>query len=412
MLVTAIIVAVVLLAACLVPLIIYGDPLAFFKRDAVIWGSGAVALLLAILINLMADKFPRRFDLTAEKKYSVSQELKNILSKLDHQAKITYYVYANFQEFAQYKRNMLDKLGEIKNASGGKIELEVVSIDPNDPKDEQLLKELKQKGFESQANTSQKDEMKLSIFYSGLKLTYKDKDTEYLPRMWEADELEYELASRLIPWTLKEKAVVAIDSPPPPPQQQQMPGRPPPQGPYDWLAVQGFDPKRFDVKQTDLTENNSVPKGTRLLILMRPKEFNERQRYEVIKYLAEGGSLLYVAAPFKVSAEFGSLRAEKAPTGLENYFKEFGVTLGEDFIADHSHMLQIFKNPFTGEEMQRIENPLFLKIRPENIDQESVLTRLMPGLVLPHAAEIILDDKVLANAKLVPTVLARTTDQS
>src|ERR1043165_10248991 len=217
MLVTAIIVAVVLLAACLVPLIIYGDPLAFFKRDAVIWGSGAVALLLAILINLMADKFPRRFDLTAEKKYSVSQELKNILSKLDDQAKITYYVYANFQEFAQYKRNMLDKLGEVKNASGGKIELEVVSIDPNDPKDEQLLKELKQKGFESQANTSQKDEMKLSIFYSGLKLTYKDKDTEYLPRMWEADELEYELASRLSPWTLKEKAVAAIDSPPPAP---------------------------------------------------------------------------------------------------------------------------------------------------------------------------------------------------
>src|SRR4051812_10259825 len=176
-----IIVLVLLLAACIVPLIIYGDPASFFKRDAVIWAAGGVALLVAILVNLMADKFPRRIDLTSEKKYSVSPELKHVLSTLDDEVKIIYYNYSTLQQFVPLRRDMIDKLSEVKNASNGKVELEIINVDP---KDEQTTKELDSKGFAIQANSSGDSEVSISKLYSGVKITYKDKEAEYIPKIW------------------------------------------------------------------------------------------------------------------------------------------------------------------------------------------------------------------------------------
>src|SRR5437868_5124008 len=111
-------IVVVLLAAILVPLIITGDLTAFFKRDAVLWGAGVVAIVVAILVNLMAEKKFGRIDLTAEQKYTVSPDMRKIMDKLgDDEAKITYYVYSRTPIFEPYRRNMIDKLTEIKNAS-------------------------------------------------------------------------------------------------------------------------------------------------------------------------------------------------------------------------------------------------------------------------------------------------------
>ena len=146
-----------------------------------------------------------------------------------------------------------------------------------------------------------------------------------------------------------------------------------------------------------------------LFITIRPKEWNERQRYEVEKYLAEGGKVFLVASPFKVKHEF-QWSAEKTPTGFEDYLKELGVTLSGDFIADKSH-LQMNETDIFGREL-KFDNKLFIRIKPENIDQTNSLTRLMPGLVMPVPCEILLDSAQLAKNKLTSTILAKTSSES
>ena len=162
---------------------------------------------------------------------------------------------------------------------------------------------------------------------------------------------------------------------------------------YEWLQYGQWEgaKEKFEVKSVNLTENNTIPPDASLLILVRPKALDERQRYEVVKYLAGGGRVLLIAAPFKLTHEFG-WRAERTPTGLEDYLKEAGLSFGTGIVADNSNV-QMPKsiNPFTGE-VEMAHFPFYVKVLGENLDHESVLTRFMPALMMPIPAEIDLDD--------------------
>ncbi len=399
-----------LLKYVIIPLII---ALIFYflprKTDRLIFASILVSSAVLILANVLADRRFSRLDLTSEKRYSVSDPFRNILSRLQDPATVTYYTLKQVPtSFEGRKRDILDKLNEIKTAANGKVEIEVV--DPTENKE--LREKLQKEGFEHPYQEFNKDQVSVSNIYSGMKITYQDKPTGAIPGIGDAEQLEYALGSVLMELTMSKKPIIAIQSPPTPPQPPQFGGQQQKQGSgYEWLAGgQWEDGKKFDIKQVDISENNPIPSDAALLMLIRPKALNERQRYEVVKYVAGGGKVLLLASPFKMSREFG-WHAEKTPTGLEDYLKECGITFGNDFVADKSNLDLSFVDIFSGRR-QRIRTPFFVKIKSENIDQTSVLTRLMPDLVMPFPAELKTDDAQARKNGLALSILAQTSLQS
>ncbi len=400
----AILVAVVLLAALLVPLILTGDMATFFKRYALTLAIGIVGVAVAILINTLAQKLSLRADLTTDQKYTVSPGLRNIVTKMSDQVQIIYYVSGKIQQFVEIKLNMTDKLNEIKTATNGMVDFKVEEVDQ---KDEKLMAELGQHGFIQQIQSNSGDEMSFSLLISGMKITYKDHESLYIPRIYYPNEVEYELGDKLIELYTKdkpsEKPVIAVNLPPAP-MGANMPGRPQQGSGFEWIVDSpvSISNKKFEVKQIDMSQNGSIPEKTSLLILVRPKLMDERQRYEVEKYLAEGGKVMLLASPVRT---FGD-SIEQTPFGLEDYLKDFGVAFGKNIIADKSHLsVQANKRTFEFP-------PYFVRIKPENIDQTTALTRLMPGLCMPTPTEIVLDKDALDKAKLAYTVLAKTTEQN
>jgi ABC-2 type transport system permease protein len=377
-------------------------------RDAVVIASLVVAAAVMIIANVLADRKFTRLDLTSEKRYSVSEPFRNILNRLKDPATITYYSLKQVPtSFESRKRDILDKLQEIKTAANGKIEIEVV--DPTENKE--LREKLQKEGFEHPYQEFNKDQISVSNIYSGIKVTYQDKPTGALPGIPDAEQLENLLGSVLLELTLTKKPVIAIQSPPAPPQPPQFGGQRPQGSGFEWFASgQWEDAKKFDVKSVDITENSPIPADAALLMLIRPKELNARQRYEVVKYLAGGGKVFLLASPFKMVNEFG-WRAEKSPTGLEDYLKECGLSFGPDFVADKSN-LELPQFDRMSQRIVRLRLPFFAKIKAENIDQTSVLTRYMPGLVMPFPADIKVDDALAQKNGLVPSLLAKTSSQS
>ena len=62
-----------------------------------------VYLLLAIIVlNSIGQSFYQRFDLTADKRYTLSKTTKNIISKVDKNLFITVYLEGNFP--SEFKR--------------------------------------------------------------------------------------------------------------------------------------------------------------------------------------------------------------------------------------------------------------------------------------------------------------------
>lgn len=407
-------IGVVVAAAILVPLIVTGDLTNFFKRDAVLWGAGLVALVSAVLINLVSEKKFGRVDLTAEGKYSVSPEMKRIIERLGNdEAKVTYYAYSKSPMFEPYKRDMIDKLNEIKNVSSGKVNVEI--IDPSENK--KLSDELDEKGFTRMINMQTADEASTTKVWSGLTVAYKDKPTIDIGFVHQAEQVEYELGNKLIELTQTKKQLIAIDAPPAPPapppqfrQQQQPPGNG-----FDWIYTNpevGLDQKKFEPKTIDISETNPIPKDTALLMIIRPKDLNDRQRYEIVKYLAEGGVVFLISAPYKLSQEqFGGWRAERTPSGLEDYLKEAGLTFSQEFLADKSNVQFPYVNMLQ-RRLSMMKLPQFIRIRPENLDQTTSLTRMMNGLVMPFAVELKLDSSTLSKNGISSTVLAKTTKEN
>lgn len=400
----AILVAVILLAALLVPLILTGDMATFFKRYALTLAIGIVGVAVAILVNTLAQKVSLRADLTTDQKYTVSPSLRNIVTKMSDQVQIIYYVSGKIQQFVEIKLNMTDKLNEIKTATNGMVDFKVEEVDQ---KDEKLMAELGQHGFLQQIQSNSGDEMSFSLLISGMKITYKDHESLYIPRIYYPNEVEYELGDKLIELYTKdkpsEKPVIAVNLPPAP-MGANMPGRPQQGSGFEWIVSSpvSISNKKFEVKQIDMSQNGSIPEKTSLLILVRPKLMDERQRYEVEKYLAEGGKVMLLASPVRT---FGD-SIEQTPFGLEDYLKDCGVAFGKSILADKSH-LSVQANARTFD-----FPPYFLRIKPENIDQTTALTRLMPGLCMPTPTEIVLDKDKLDKEKITSTILAKTTEEN
>lgn len=396
----------VLLAALLIPLFLTGDLQVFLKRYGLTLAIGFVGVLVAILLNSLAQKASVRTDLTADQKYSVSPGLMNITNKLTDQVQIVYYVSSKIQEFVQIKLDLTDKLNEIKNASKGLIDFKIEDVDQ---KDEKLMQEMGNHGFLRQIQSNSGDELSFSILISGMKITYKDQESVYIPQIYSTADLEYALGEKLIELYTKdkpsEKPVIAVDLPPSG-QGFNMPGRPQQGSGFEWIIDErsgmSISNKKFDLKPIDVSQAQPIPEKTSLLMMIRPRLMDERQKYEVEKYLAEGGKVLIFASPVRALGD----TVEQTPFGLEDYFKDIGITFGKSILADKSH-LSVSVNKRTYE-----FPPYFIRIKPDNIDQSTALTRLMPGLCMPTPTEIAIDKGVMDKAKLAYTVLAKTTENN
>lgn len=380
-------------------------------RDTLAVAAVAVALVSVVMANLLADRKFARLDLTSEKKYSLSEPFRRILGSLDDTATITYYISGQVPSwFETTKRDILDKLREVETAAKGKIALRV--IDPSENKE--LVEQLGKEGFQHEVQDINKDQFSVSRLFTGIQLAYKEKKKISIPAVGQAEQLEYLLGSKILELTLPKKPTIAVSVPPAPQQPPMMMGQRPPQGSgYEWLQYGNWEgaKEKFEVKSVDISESNNIPADAALLILVRPKPLNDRQRYEVVKYLAGGGRVLLIASPFKLSHEFG-WRAERTPTGLEDYLKEAGLSFGNGIVADHSNVqMPRSVNLFTGE-VDMAHFPFYVKILGDNIDQECVLTRFMPALMMPMPGEIVLDPAQLGKNGITSRVLAKTSRQS
>ena len=314
--------------------------------------------------------------------------------------------------FEPVKRDIIDRLEEIRMAAPGRIQVEYV--DP--AKNEKVREELRADDLEFTPPSVEKDKLTYSTLFTTLRVTYADKPSQLIRVVQRSEDLEYQLASKVVELTLKDKPVIAIQTPRPDQPMMPMMNRMPSSG-FEWFLRQDLPmaefSKKFDVRPTELTEASPIPKGAKMLVLIRPKDLGERARYEVAKFLAEGGQVWLLAVPFKVHTEMpgASWNVEKTPTGLEDYLKECGVTLSTSLLCDERNIQLPILNLFT-RQVRVKAYPFFIEIAPSTMDQESPITRYLPSLVMPFAAEVKLDEEKLKAAGLKHEILASTSPNS
>lgn len=294
-----------------------------------------IALFIGILvgINVIAAFVFFRWDLTQEKRYTISDATKKLLQNLDHQVVIKVYLTGDFPAgFERLERAIQETLESFADYGGGNVAYRF--IEPIEPK---LQEELIGKGL-IPTNLFANEEGKRTerLVFPGAVLVYEGKEypvqllkgnksatsEEQLNQSYEG--VEFELASairRLAQKDRKRIGVLVGHTKVPPPRFS------------DFLAnlQQNYD-LYFDIQNPE-----NWDKGDLLVIPKPDTPFSEDEKYRLDQFVMRGGKLLMFADGARVdSVSLEGTFAQPLDVNLDDLLFKYGCRINQNLIKDLS----------------------------------------------------------------------------
>jgi gliding-associated putative ABC transporter substrate-binding component GldG len=349
------------------------------------YGGNTLAFILVVfgivaLINFLSSRRFIRADLTAEKRYTISQSTKKVLKRLDDIVTIDAYFSRQPARIAQLRQSVRDMLEEYRAFSKN---LQINFIDPA-AEDEAEKQKLRFMGIpEVQVNVIEKDKAEVANVYMGIAILYADKK-EVLPVVQTTANLEYDLTSAILKVTSKEVKTIGF-----------LTG-------HDEIDVfdQAFGPlrqelsKQYDVRKVPIDAGKAIDPDVATLVIAGPKkELTEREKYEIDQFIMRGGRALFLIDPILIQYE--GLNVTPLQTGLNDLLGHYGVKLNDNLVLDVSMGQLVYSQGFmtvtTG-------YAYFVKVLKEyryrtgetsdGLSQDSIITNQLESLTLNWASSL------------------------
>ena len=312
------------------------------SRDLINLG---LMLLVVILINCIGSFFFHRFDLTSEKRYTLTSNSVELAKNLNDVVFVKVYLDGEFPGAAGFKRlrnSTKELLDEFRAYAGDNIEYEF--IDPNAITDKkqrnELFKQLDKKGLQA-TNLEVKGEKGVNqqIIFPGALITYKGQEIpwqllktqtgvspeEQLNNSVMALEYDFSNAIRKLNKGIKPE-VAFIDG----------------QHEADTLQVadicQGLS-DYYDVVRIKINHRLKALNGVKTVVIAHPDSaFDEKDKFILDQFIMNGGNVLWLINP--VSVSYDSLRRNASTFGIANTLNisdqlfRYGVRVNTNLVQD------------------------------------------------------------------------------
>ncbi|HOQ31618.1 MAG TPA: Gldg family protein [Candidatus Hydrogenedens sp.] len=411
----------------------------------------AVCVAIGLMFNfLMVGTSLKRFDLTEDKIYTVSESSAKILRQVEVPVQVN--VYISPQEsmptaMKDLEQNIKDKLEELKIAAGGKLNYKTIYLDvsnlfsdqdemfaqekkKNETEEETVERRLLDKGVKPfNVRAISQDEVTNKLVYSSIGVAYKDKPEEIIPQIVPENiqELEYRIVSTVYKLTRTKAPIVALVAPkeainidPQMRQMLQQMGQQIPQSedPYVYLE-EILRQEKYDVRRVDMTKESPLPEEYDTLVVVNPRSFNDRQRWEINRALRSGKSVVLAVQTYEWDyratprGNTVSKREEKPEINplLENY----GLKVSEDILMDENSvtlnvqgggdlMSQLVGQPF--------RLPMHILVTHESMDQETSITNRLSAVFYLWGTHLELNEQKLKELGLTYKPLMFTSEKA
>lgn len=404
-----------------------------FKTTYLIFSAVLAAVL--VLITAFALRFSLRFDMTKEKAFTISQSTKQIFSRLKDKVKVTFYTSEKLPtQLDTLRRDTLDKFKEFEVISSGNFQYEIVEplkkiheeelkkkdeskkeeepdmFNPYGREQSETRLELMKKGIrELQGQRLERDKLEVINFFSSLEISYLDKPAEIIPIYETAENLEYELASRILRLTSAQLPKVAFfDGNPKSIEQQRNPMMPPQSVSRYAPLIEAFSDS-VQIEEIKLNDSSPLPPDAKCLVVVQPKNLNERQKYEISKYLSEGGNVVLFTSRGTMDIGNQNFMMENLETGAEDLLSTWGVVLGEKLIASlDMGQITVTQRGRGMQVTQAVPLQYLVRARNTDFDSTSPILRGIPYVILPWCNPISIDEAKIKALGLHYTRLMRT----
>lgn len=178
------------------------------------WLELMMVLVGLVVINALSSLYYKRIDLTQEKRYTLSETSRKLASKIEEKLYFKLYLDGEMSaKFKQLRNEIRDMAYEFREASGGKMEIEVT--DPLKDKDKKevagILENFAERGMEPMRDVDMEDgdETRIKYLIPGAECLYRGKTIPIRFMQFDVsmdmetnikravDNIEYEMANAL-----------------------------------------------------------------------------------------------------------------------------------------------------------------------------------------------------------------------
>ena len=298
---------------------------------------------IVLLLNFVCSFMFKRFDLTTEKRYTLSESTKKLLKNLNDVVFIKVYLQGDFNpSFTRLKNETKELLDEFRAYSNNNVEYEFINPleNPNKEEIDKIEKQLYDKGIMPHQIVD-KSEQKTSetLIWPGAIVTYKGQES-----IWQiyknqvgfvqeqsinnsVQELEYGLSNSIRKTTLLKKPEVLFI-----------------EGHGELDTITGTDFMRsameyYNVSRVKINHKLYALKGADAIVIAQPDSaFDEKDKFIIDQFIMHGGKALWLIDPVNANRDTLNLRAFtlgfKNELNLDDILFKYGVRLNPVLVQD------------------------------------------------------------------------------
>ncbi len=317
-----------------------------------------LGLVLIVFLNVIGYYFFARIDLTQEKRYTLSESSKDLISKLDDIVFVRCYLEGDISSEYKKLRNETKEMLDQFRAYNDDIEYEF--IDPNNFEDakskNEFYQRLFEKGFNPILTTSTKSNAQIQQYiFPYLEITYKGRST-IVPLISSKNgfsgesiinasiqNLEYNLYTAIRSVATNQRGKIAF---------LYGHGEWKVENIYDFISSLGeyYDIDSISINEkinalTDRIYDSVNPNAVKIknkydcLIVAKPTSiFSYKDLYLIDQYVMHGGKILWLLDPLNVSMDSLQTQANTFAitnfTGVDDILFRYGVKLNTDLVTD------------------------------------------------------------------------------
>lgn len=374
-------------------------------------------ILLLVAVNIAASYIHARWDLTAEKRYTLASSTRTMLRNLDAPVHIEVYLKgsypAGFRQLADATRELLE---EFQQYGGSNIRFSFVNPGTDLPDSLRMSFQdtLMSKGilpFNLQVQEDNSDAFAERLIFPGAVMTYKGRETgiNLLKSQGGLDPmqalnssealLEYKFASAIYQLQEPERPLVGY-----------MLGHGEPEGANIYDALKTLH-EIYQVDTINLKHDASIPSEFDAVLFVRPLEaFSDQDKLKIDQYVMNGGKVIWFIETLNASVD--SLRgrnfvALNRDLQLEDLLFKYGARINQDLVMDlQSDMIPlVVGNIGDKPQIQPIPFPYFPLLTPGNTHP---IVRNM-DLIMSRFANSI---DTVTGGGIQKTILLATSDHS
>lgn len=302
-----------------------------------------ITIAILILLNVIGKFVFSRFDLTSEKRYTLSESTKKLLKELDDVVYLKVYLQGDFNpSFTRLRNETKELLDEYRSYSNNNIEYEFINPldNPNKEETDKIERQLYEKGIvPEQVVDKTAEKVSETLIWPGAIVTYKGRQSvwQIFRRQlgYEQDqsinnsvqELEYGLSNAIRKTTLiKKPEVLFIEG----------------HDELDTITCADFMrslTEYYNVSRVKINNKLYSLKGADAIVIAQPDSaFDEKDKFIIDQFIMNGGKALWLIDPVYINRDTFNMKGYtlgfKNELNLDDILFKYGVRLNPVIVQD------------------------------------------------------------------------------